>query len=55
MSDWKYDVDEVGPEAREDPGIEAGSPDLENAAFVLLGALVTVAFFARMLVVTAGG
>lgn len=64
MSDWKFEVDEVGEEAetgaegeREPvPGgadpfddPEPGSPSTENAAFVLLGMAFAVAVFASML------
>ena len=49
MSDWKYDLDEVGPEAEEEiEPLQPGSPSPENVAFVVLGALVTVLFFARL-------
>jgi hypothetical protein len=43
---WRFALDEVGPEAEEQevrPPIEPGSPSLENALFVLLGVLLTVA------------
>ena len=40
-SEWRFDLDEVGPEADPDP-IEPGSPSRENVAFVLLGAVGTV-------------
>ncbi len=39
MSDWKFDLDEVGPEADpQAPAIEPGSPSLENVLPFLLGA-----------------
>lgn len=37
----------VGPEPRSTP-VEAGSPSLENALFVLLGALATVFVFVQV-------
>lgn len=40
-SEWRFDLDEVGPEAAPDP-IEPGSPSRENVAFVILGAVGTV-------------
>jgi hypothetical protein len=53
MSDWKYDLDEVGDDDTE-PGpeerLEPGSPSLENAAFVLLGVLSMLFVFASLLV-----
>lgn len=38
MSDWEFELDEVGPDA--EPGTEAvepGSPAAENVAFFVLG------------------
>jgi hypothetical protein len=55
MSDWKYDLDEVGDDAsptadeRDEP-LEPGSPSIENAAFVLLGVLSMLFVFVRILV-----
>ncbi|MFB6153136.1 MAG: hypothetical protein ABEJ27_02680 [Halodesulfurarchaeum sp.] len=39
MSDWKFDLDEVGPEAEatEEAPIEPESPELENLLPFLLG------------------
>jgi len=50
MSDWKYDVDDVGEDADdtqpdafvEDEPLEPGSPSAENVLFVLLGVLTVV-------------
>jgi len=45
---WRFALDEVGPEAEAEadaegrPPIEAGSPSVENALFVALGALLAV-------------
>jgi len=52
---WKFDLDEVDEEGvvdDRDP-IEPGSPSLENAVFVLLGALVTLGIIARVAMVFA--
>ncbi|AFK18495.1 hypothetical protein E6P09_06890 [Haloferax mediterranei ATCC 33500] len=49
--EWRYDVDEVGPDGRdpvdasptaEQLPIEPGSPRAENVVFVLLGVLFAV-------------
>jgi hypothetical protein len=53
MSEWKFDVEEVGDDADEpdrDDGerMEPGSPSLENAAFVLLGALSMLFVLVRL-------
>ncbi len=55
MSDWKYDVDDVGEDADdtsldafaevEDEPLEPGSPSAENVLFVLLGALTVLFVF----------
>ncbi|AKH97134.1 DUF7312 domain-containing protein [Halanaeroarchaeum sulfurireducens] len=41
MSDWKYDLDEVGPEGEDEqeqlPPVEKGTPQFENVVFVLVG------------------
>ncbi|MFW6384280.1 MAG: DUF7312 domain-containing protein [Halodesulfurarchaeum sp.] len=43
MSDWKFDLDEVGPEAEpETPSIEPGSPAAENVIPFLLGAAMAI-------------
>jgi len=54
MSDWKFDLDDVGPdgvveEAEPAPPIEPGSPRLENVAFLLLGVLLALYVFAELL------
>ncbi|MFW5938227.1 MAG: DUF7312 domain-containing protein [Halanaeroarchaeum sp.] len=53
MSDWKYDLDEVGPEAeaaeRDVPPVEKGEPSPENVAFVFLGVLLALYVFATLL------
>jgi len=53
MSDWKFELDDVGPEAdpeeSELPPVEEGDPTLENTAFVLLGVLVALYVFATLL------
>ncbi|MGM0397399.1 MAG: DUF7312 domain-containing protein [Halobacteriota archaeon] len=53
MSDWKYDLDDVGPDGVVDeyelPPVEKGSPSLENAIFVLLGVLAALYVFATLL------
>lgn len=44
MTDWKYEIDEVGPEAEEsEPTIEPGSPELEHVIFFLVGAGLAIA------------
>jgi hypothetical protein len=44
MSDWKFELDEVGPEAEPAiPEIEPGSPRLENVVPFLLGAGLAIA------------
>lgn len=40
-SQWRFDLDDVGPEAGPDP-LEPGSPTREDVAFVLLGAVATL-------------
>ena len=40
-SEWRFGLDDVGPEAEPDP-LEPGSPTLENVVFVVLGAVGTV-------------
>lgn len=60
MSDWKYDVDEVGEEADSEPDgpafepIEPGSPTAENAFFVALGVATTLFVLARVVLVAGG-
>lgn len=43
MSDWDYELDEVGPDAEpdEDP-VVPGSPGLENTAFFVLGIAIAL-------------
>lgn len=57
-SDWKYDPEDVGPEAEERPPeseselepepLEPGSPSAENALFVALGVLTMLGLFFRI-------
>lgn len=60
MSDWKYDLDEVGEEADPDEeeeearNLEPGSPSLENAVFVALGVATTLIVFARTILAVGG-
>jgi hypothetical protein len=48
---WRYALDEVGPEAEAEsrPPIEPGSPSLENAVFVALGVLLTLALLVSVI------
>ncbi|NHN47505.1 hypothetical protein G9464_07840 [Halostella sp. JP-L12] len=48
---WKFELDEVDEEGMVDDRdpIEPGSPTMENALFVLLGALVTVGIIVRVM------
>ncbi|MFB6108460.1 MAG: hypothetical protein ABEJ82_06435 [Haloplanus sp.] len=42
-TEWRFSVDEVGEDADADAApdeLEAGTPDAENVAFVLLGVLL---------------
>lgn len=51
-SEWKFEVDEVGPDGveREEPTIEPESIDIEHALFVVLGVLMGIgAILAAML------
>jgi hypothetical protein len=57
MSDWKYELDEVGEDAEPDepdPELEPGSPSLENALFVALGIASTLFVFARIILMAGG-
>ena len=68
MSEWKYDVDDVGEDAEsgaESPSgdgpdrpelepLEPGSPTAENALFVVLGVATMLFLFARVLTVVGG-
>lgn len=60
QEEWKYGVDEVGDSAEADANateeaepeerdrrIEPGTPNLENAVFVALGALLALGVIAR--------
>jgi hypothetical protein len=53
MSDWKFEVDEVGPEAEEDddeeePPIEPGRPALEHVLPFLAGVVLAVYIFMQL-------
>lgn len=38
MSDWEFELDEVGPDAEPDvDAVEPGTPGIENAVFFVLG------------------
>ncbi|WP_158057832.1 DUF7312 domain-containing protein [Halorussus halophilus] len=58
-SDWKYDPEDVGPEAEQTPPepepetLEPGSPSAENALFVALGVLTMLAVFFRIALLAA--
>ena len=57
MSDWKYELDEVGEDAEPDepdPELEPGSPSLENVFFVVLGVAATLFALAQLFLVFAG-
>lgn len=56
MSDWKFELNEVGPDAVEEDkeSLQPGSPSPENVVFVVLGVLTTVLFFARLVSGVAG-
>jgi hypothetical protein len=47
--DWEYELEELDDEAPPDEVVEAGTPTLEGAAFVVLGAVATVVALLRML------
>lgn len=53
MSDWKFDLDEVGPEAAqaEDPSlpVEPGTPRLENVIPFLAGIALALFVFSQVL------
>jgi len=52
MSDWKFDLDEVGPEAEDEtwaPPIEPGSPRMENVIPFLLGIALAVFIFVQVI------
>lgn len=46
--EFKFDLDEVGPDAPPDDSIDPGSPELENVIFVLLGVLSTLFVIAQL-------
>ena len=54
MSDWKFDLDDVGPEAEDpeepiSPPVEPGSPKLEHVIPFLVGIAVALVVFAQVL------
>lgn len=54
MSDWEYELDEVGPDAEPDVDdshrpIEPGSPTIENATFFVLGIALAIYLFLVLL------
>jgi|GEM_PF-3199995 len=50
MSDWQFELDEVGPDAEPEPdAVEPGSPALENVAFFVLGIATAVLLIASIL------
>lgn len=56
MGDWKFELDEVGPEAEAEeeeepmgPPIEPGSPTLENVIPFLLGIALAAFIFLQVL------
>lgn len=50
MSDWEYELDEVGPEAEpEVEPIEPGAPSVENAVFFVMGIATAVFLFSTLL------
>lgn len=51
MSDWKYDVDDVENGGSKQDELAPGSPSIEHAVFVLLGALATLLVVARVMTV----
>ncbi len=46
--DWRFGVDDVGEDGVVQSVIEAENPDLEHAAFVVLGALAMVLVFVHL-------
>lgn len=53
MSDWKFDLDEVGPEAEEDESplggpVEPGSPTIENVLPFLAGVGLALYIFLQL-------
>lgn len=51
-SEWRFDTDEVGPDAESEGHIEPGTPGVENVAFVLLGVLFTLFVIWRLFAAT---
>lgn len=53
MSDWKYGLDEVGPEAEENgrlgPPIEPDRPSIENVIPFVAGMVLAVYIFLQVL------
>ena len=53
MSDWKFEIDEVGPEAEEPedrgPPIEPGEPTVENIIPFLLGVGLALFIFLQVI------
>lgn len=50
MSDWQFELDEVGPDAEPDEQrVEPGSPSLENVAFFVLGIALAIFLVVSML------
>ena len=53
MSDWKFDLDEVGPDGvvereADEPPIEPGRPAAENVVFLVLGMAVALFVLAKL-------
>lgn len=54
MSDWKFDLDEVGPDAEPSadsrlPPVEPGTPRLENVLPFIVGVGIAIFVFAQIL------
>lgn len=50
MSDWQFELDEVGPDAEPDvEAVEPGSPAMENVAFFVLGIGIAVFLLSTLL------
>lgn len=57
MSDWKFDVDDVGEDAEDakpKATVKPGSPTLEGALFVVLGVVATILTFVHLAMVVTG-
>lgn len=48
MSDWQYDLDEVGPDAETNDDVEPGTPATENVAFFVLGVGLAIYLLATL-------